>query len=217
MRKSGKRVASESMTTPNRITLLLALSVPVAVALSAINPPSGSVWFLEIFWCLVYWGFLAATFPRFRFSNTAYAIAAFWCILQAIGAHYTFEAVPLTQDCFGFERNHFDRIAHFVVGLNALLITEFLFRKKITNGIFAAAAGGFFVIVAIAGLWELVEWLYAAYDGGEAGAAFLGSQGDIWDAQKDILCDTLGGLVAGTFFFFKTRCEKVRQNAFPCA
>ena len=193
------------MSSRNKLTLMLAVCVPAAVAISAINPPSGNVWFLEIFWGVGYWAFLAATFPLFRFSNTAYAIAAFWCILQAIGAHYTFELVPLTQDRLGFERNHFDRIAHFAVGLNAFLISEFLFRKKITNGIFAAAAGGFFVIVAIAGLWELVEWLYAVYDGGEMGAAFLGSQGDIWDAQKDILCDTLGGIIAGTLFFFKTR------------
>jgi putative membrane protein len=188
------------MTTQNRITVFLGASVPVAVAISAVNPPSGSVWFLEIFWCVGYWAFLAAIFPRFRFSNIAYAIAVFWCILQAVGAHYTFERVPLTQDWLGFERNHFDRIAHFAVGINAYLISEYLFRKQIVPGLRAAAAGGFFVIVAVAGLWELVEWIYAVYDGGEMGAAFLGSQGDIWDAQKDILCDTLGGLVAGALF-----------------
>ena len=55
-------------------------------------------------------------------------------------------------------------------------------------------------VVAMAGLWELVEWQYAVIDGGDAGAAFLGSQGDIWDAQKDILCDTLGALCAVTLF-----------------
>lgn len=203
------------MTIRNSITTLLALCVPAAIGISAVNPPSGNVWFLEIFWCLGYWGFLAAAFPWFRFSNTAYAIAAFWCILQTVGAHYTFELVPLTQDWFGFERNHFDRIAHFAVGLNAFLVSEFLFRKKITDGIFAASAGGFFVIVAIAGLWEIVEWLYAVYDGGEMGAAFLGSQGDIWDAQKDILCDTLGGLVAGTLFFFQTRFLSLKIEYAP--
>ena len=200
LRDNGKSVNSVKMTTRNKITTLLALSVPVAVAVSAVNPPAGNVWFIEIFWCVAYWIFLVATFRHFRFSNTAYAIATSWCILQTVGAHYTFELVPMTQDCFGFERNHFDRIAHFAVGLNAFLISEFLFRKKIVPGLRAAAIGGFFVIVAVAGLWEIVEWLYAVYDGGEMGAAFLGSQGDIWDAQKDILCDTLGGLVAGTLF-----------------
>lgn len=192
------------MTLKNKITLLLALSVPVAIGISAINPPSGSFWFVEIIWCTVYYLALAALFPRFRFSNTAYTIAAIWCILHAVGAHYTFEEVPLGE-LIGSERNHFDRLAHFVVGLNGFLATEWFFRKKIVNSARAAAAGGFIFIVAVAGLWEIVEWLYAEWDGGEKGAAFLGSQGDIWDAQKDILCDTFGGLVASILFLFGKR------------
>ena len=60
-------------------------------------------------------------------------------------------------------------------------------------------------VVAMAGLWELVEWQYAVIEGGDAGAAFLGSQGDAWDAQKDILCDTLGALCAATLFLFRER------------
>lgn len=191
------------------IALIPAILVPIAIALSAINPPSGALWFVEISWCVAYYIFLVALFPRFRFSNVAYVIAGIWCILQAIGAHYTFEEVPL-GNLFGFERNNFDRLAHFVVGVNAFLISEFLLRKKIVFNARAAAIGGFFVIVAIAGLWEIIEWLYAEWDGGELGAAFLGSQGDIWDAQKDILCDTLGGIFAGLLFIF---CDS--RSVFP--
>ena len=66
--------------------------------------------------------------------------------------------------------------------------------------------------VAMAGLWELVEWQYAVIDGGDAGAAFLGSQGDIWDAQKDILCDTLGAVCAVAIFVAKdVRKERVNS------
>ena len=63
-------------------------------------------------------------------------------------------------------------------------------------------AGG----AAWAGVWEIVEWLYAAIDGGEAGVAFLGSQGDVWDAQKDILCDTLGAICAAVAY--RTCCRR---------
>ena len=56
-------------------------------------------------------------------------------------------------------------------------------------------------VAAVLLVWEIVEWLYAAIDGGEAGAAFLGSQGDVWDAQKDILCDTLGALCAAVSYW----------------
>ena len=67
-------------------------------------------------------------------------------------------------------------------------------------------------VVAMAGLWELVEWQYAVIDGGDAGAAFLGSQGDIWDAQKDILCDTLGAVCAVAIFVAKdVRKERVNS------
>ena len=67
--------------------------------------------------------------------------------------------------------------------------------------------------VAMAGLWEIVEWLYAAVDGGNAGAAFLGSQGDEWDAQKDILCDTLGALCASVLFLKSSgRIGEIRSH-----
>ena len=61
--------------------------------------------------------------------------------------------------------------------------------------------------MSLANAWELVEWLYAAADGGEVGAAFLGSQGDVWDAQKDMLCDTLGAICAAIAFliFYRPR------------
>lgn len=199
------------MTIKDKITFIPAIAVPVAIAISAIRPYDYRIWGVEIAWCLMYYLFLAALFPRFRFSNTAYFIAGFWCILQAIGAHYSFELVPLGEIA-GFERNHYDRFAHFIVGVNAFLIAEALYRKKIVCNAVAAAIGGIFVIVAIAGIWEIIEWLYAEWDGGEVGAAFLGSQGDIWDAQKDILCDTLGGIAAAVFFLLKTHREKSLES-----
>ena len=59
--------------------------------------------------------------------------------------------------------------------------------------------------MALANLWELIEWLYAEIDGGNVGLAFLGSQGDIWDAQKDMLMDTLGAILGSIIFYFKFR------------
>ena len=64
---------------------------------------------------------------------------------------------------------------------------------------------GLLVLLLVLMVWEIVEWLYAAIDGGEVGAAFLGSQGDVWDAQKDILCDTLGALCAAILYWVRRR------------
>ena len=124
------------------------------------------------------------TFRKFRFSNTAYGILAFWCYMQVVGAHYTFELVPFdfVTNLFGFERNHYDRVAHFVVGMGGIAIAELL--------------------------WELVEWIYAEIDGGSAGQAFLGSQGDEWDAHKDMVQDTLGGILAAIIFYCQNRGQQ---------
>ena len=75
-------------------------------------------------------------------------------------------------------------------------------RSKILAAFFAVMT-----TVAMAGLWEIIEWLYAVIDGGEAGAAFLGSQGDEWDAQKDILCDTFGAVCSVLLFLLFNRNE----------
>ena len=181
--------------------------VGVASVLSGIAPASRAVWLTEIFWV---WGLVAillVTFRKFRFSGVAYACFFVWCILQIIGAHWTFEHVPMQwlTEPLGLARNPYDRIAHFMVGWFAFPLAELYWRKGWARSVAASAFFAVMTTVAMAGVWEIVEWLYAAIDGGEAGAAFLGSQGDEWDAQKDILCDTLGALCSALLFLLRNR------------
>ena len=181
--------------------------VGIASVLSGIAPASRAVWLTEMFWA---WGLVAillVTFRKFRFSGVAYACFFVWCILQIIGAHWTFEHVPMQwlTEPLRLARNPYDRIAHFVVGWFALPLAELYWRKGWARSVAASAFFAVMTTVAMAGIWEIVEWLYAAIDGGEAGAAFLGSQGDEWDAQKDILCDTLGALCSALLFLLLNR------------
>ena len=176
--------------------------VGVASVLSGIAPASRAVWLTEMFWA---WGLVAillVTFRKFRFSGVAYACFFVWCILQIIGAHWTFEHVPMQwlTEPLGLARNPYDRIAHFMVGWFAFPLAELYWRKGWARSVAASAFFAVMTTVAMAGVWEIVEWLYAAIDGGEAGAAFLGSQGDEWDAQKDILCDTFGAVCSVSLF-----------------
>ena len=86
--------------------------------------------------------------------------------------------------------------------------------EKVDDATVSAVLAAFFAVmtvVAMAGLWELVEWQYAVIDGGDAGAAFLGSQGDEWDAQKDILCDALGSACAGALFLLRAKKPRRRK------
>ncbi len=181
--------------------------VGVASVLSGIAPASRAVWLTEMIWA---WGLVAillVTFRKFRFSGVAYACFFVWCILQIIGAHWTFEHVPMRwlTEPLGLARNPYDRIAHFMVGWFAFPLAELYWRKGWARSVAASAFFAVMTTVAMAGIWEIVEWLYAAIDGGEAGAAFLGSQGDEWDAQKDILCDTLGALCSALLFLLLNR------------
>lgn len=137
-----------------------------------------------------------------RLSNLAYVMMSVLLFLHTVGGHYTFERVPFgwVTRAFGFHRNHYDRIAHFSVGFYAFGIAEMLMTRRLVARTFIACSYGVFAIGTVAALYEIIEWIYAATEGGSAGAAFLGSQGDIWDAQKDMLADILGSLFAAGLY-----------------
>ena len=190
-----------------KIEIAMFAVVVVAAAVSAISPHSFAVWMTEIFWVAGLLVILLVTRRMFRFSLAAYACFFVWMMLQTVGAHYTFEHVPMEwlMKPLGLVRNPYDRIAHFAVGWFAFPLAELFFRKGWVKSAGFAALFAVMSTVAMAGIWELVEWQYAVIEGGDAGAAFLGSQGDAWDAQKDILCDTLGALCAVTLFLVRER------------
>ena len=197
---------SNSISYSYRDLWMVAALVCVAVVLG-IYPADRTVWCVEMVWAVGLWAVLLLTRRKFRFSTPAYLCFFVWTVLQIVGAHYTFEHVPMDwlMKPLGLVRNPYDRIAHFAVGWFAFPLAELFFRK---GWVKSAGFAAFFAVmstVAMAGIWELVEWWYAVVDGGEAGAAFLGSQGDVWDAQKDILCDTLGSICSSGLFLWCDR------------
>lgn len=176
-------------------TLLLAAYFLLSIV-CAINPYDRSVWWAENvpIWIVVA---IIALFTRaHRFSNTSFVLMAIFPLLHTIGGHYTFERVPFgfITELFGFARNHFDRIAHFSVGFFAYPFAEYLRNKLRVENAGIVYFFPFCFILALAGFYEIVEWLYAVSADPEAGIAVLGSQGDVWDAQKDMLADSLGAL-----------------------
>ncbi len=184
---------------------LLGVYVILFVVL-AIGPNDRAVWFAEN---LTVWIILAVIIFLYRqgirFSNVAYGLMFVLIYLHTIGGHYTFALVPFDwfSNLFGFERNHYDRIAHFSVGFYAFAMAEWIWNKKLVANKFLLFTYPIFVIATIAMSYELVEWWYAAGSSADAASAmaYLGSQGDIWDAQKDMLADTLGAIFATSAFF----------------
>ncbi len=145
----------------------------------------------------------------FRFTPTAYIMMFFLIFFHTIGGHYTFERVPFSfvSDLFCFERNHFDRMAHFTVGFYAYPIAEVLLKRKLVNTKWVLYLFPVFAIFTVAALYELFEWIFAISTDPEAGMTVLGSQGDIWDAQKDMLSDGLGSITATLLFYIMNRKE----------
>ena len=174
----------------------------------AISPYDRATWWAENIPIVAVVTALVVMYVRgVRFSPLAYVLMAVLPYWHTVGGHYTFERVPFDwfDRAFGFQRNMFDRIGHFSVGFFAFGILEYLLTRRAMSRTLACLFA-IFAIGFVAMSYELIEWLYAAYGGNAAaGANFLGSQGDVWDAQKDMLMDTLGGLAAVLLFLIVRR------------
>jgi putative membrane protein len=178
----------------------------------AINPYDRATWWVENVPIVGVVATLVVLHVRgVRFSPLAYLLMAVLPYWHTVGGHYTFERVPFGwfSRAFGFERNMYDRVGHFSVGFFAFGILEYLVDHRVMSRLLACLFA-VFAIAFVAMSYELIEWGYAAYGGNaDAGANFLGSQGDVWDAQKDMLMDTLGAVAAMLLFLL------VRQRASP--
>ena len=180
----------------------LALVFSLFFAVLAIAPVSRDVWVAETIPVVLVFALLVVTYKDFRFSNLAYSLMAVWLFWHTVGGHYTFAHVPFdwVTNLFGFERNHFDRVGHFSVGFYAYPLAELVTRRRWCGPYLASLLGVCFVMSIAAG-YEIIEWWFAVVVGGGAGIEFLGVQGDVWDAQKDMLADTLGALAAIALFW----------------
>lgn len=194
------------------LPLVLLAAYLVHFTLLAIEPYDRSVWWAENIPIVLIVLILTLSYRYHRFSNTAYLLMACLVFLHTIGGHYTFERVPFdfVTNLFGLERNHFDRLAHFTVGFYAYAAAEFLLVRRMVTSRFVLFAFPLSIIIAVAGSYEIFEWLYAVNADSRSGHFVLGSQGDQWDAQKDILADTLGALAALILFYALNR-TRLRQ------
>jgi putative membrane protein len=194
------------MTHRSFVGLLFGLLLLVWVVL-AIAPIDRSDWLLENALLFIAVAGLAATYRRFPLSRASYLLIFIFLCLHSLGAHYTYAQVPYDRwwealtgrtlnELLGWERNNFDRVVHFLYGLLlAYPIRELFLRIAGVRGFW-----GYFLpldlTMSTSMLFELVEWLIAVIVGGDLGAAYLGTQGDIWDAHKDMALASLGALIA---------------------
>lgn len=171
----------------------------ILCAWSAIDPTHQTDWWLEILTPVGLFALLASTLKLYRFTTLSYALLFAECVLLIIGAHYTHAEVPFFEpprEWWGWERNHYDRFAHFGVGVLCMIpVREVLWRCTPLRGAWLNALA-IICIWAWGAAYEVIEWLLAITVDPEAAEHYLGAQGDQWDAQKDMLLDGLGGIAA---------------------
>jgi putative membrane protein len=194
---------SAGSRTQRFVPIILFLGYVAVFIWGAIKPYDRTTWWVENIPIVALVATLVVLYARgVRFTPVAYLLMAMLPYWHTVGGHYTFERVPFDwfDRAFGFQRNMFDRVGHFSVGFFAFGIVEYLLARRAMSRTLACLFA-IFAIGFVAMSYELLEWLYAAYGGNAAaGANFLGSQGDVWDAQKDMLMDTLGAITAVLLF-----------------
>ena len=178
---------------------ILLLVGAVIFVWSGIKPHDVTTWVLEIFPIVLALPVLIATRKRFPLTPLAYRLIFLHAIILMVGGHYTYARVPLgfwVQELFGFARNHYDRLGHLAQGfVPAIIAREILQRKT------PLRPGGwlFFlttcICLAISAFYEFIEW-WSALLGGSAATDFLGTQGDVWDTQWDMLMALVGSILA---------------------
>jgi putative membrane protein len=164
----------------------------------ALQPVDRKDWLLENILAVATVAVLVGTYKRFAFSDLSYVLLALFFILHAVGAHYTYAKVPLgfwMKDAFDLSRNHFDRIVHFAFGLLLAYPAHDLFLRagNLRKGWAIGMAA--LVVTALSGLFEVIESWVAQLTSPELGDAYLGTQGDVWDAQKDMTMAIVGAAI----------------------
>lgn len=182
-----------------RLPLTLLALYSIVWVMTAISPFDRMDWLLENLLVFVAVPGFVLTYRRFRFSNGAYLLLTLFFVLHAYGAHYTYAETPLgdwIRDTWGQRRNHYDRGVHFLFGAFASPALWELLRRGVGLSRGWAYAGTVHVIMAWSAVYEIIEAVVAMLVSPELGAAYNGTQGDPWDAQKDAALAAVGSVLA---------------------
>jgi putative membrane protein len=182
---------------------------------TAIAPKYPSDWLLENLLVFAFVPVLVASHRRFQFSNGSYLLIAVFLSLHAYGAHYTYSEAPFgfwMRDALGLSRNHYDRIVHFSFGLLlAPPLREMAVRalglRRAWSWVFPFACA-----LSLSASYEIIESWVARIANPDLGTAYLGTQGDEWDAQRDMALAMLGAIVGLGLRFVAERMRRRRRS-----
>jgi putative membrane protein len=171
-----------------------------------------SNWFLENTLVFLFLGFLTITYRKYQFSDLSYLLICIYLCLHVYGSKYTYAENPLgywLQDQLNWSRNHYDRMVHFSFGFLLAYPMRELFLKWFKYPKWVAWMLPIEITMSISALYELIEWAVADLFFPSQGDAYLGTQGDVWDAQKDIFLAFSGAIIATTIVSLIKRMGRI--------
>ena len=209
------------MAASDRYPLALLVAFVVIFLLLAIAPAYRQDWLLENLLVFVAVPLLVANYRRLRFSNFAYTCLFVFFVLHEIGAHYTYSEVPWREWLAALAggdpraitgRNHYDRFVHFSYGLLLMpAVWELMQARMSSRGLWRWLMPLLFVM-SHSVIYEMIEWLAAIMFGGDLGVAYLGTQGDEWDAQKDMALASCGAALGLALIALRGRVRSARAR-----
>ena len=183
------------------------------------NPLYRNDWLLENILTAITLPCLIFTYKRLPLSKASYLVIFLFLCLHTLGTHYTYSQVPYEKwvlaltggsldALMGWERNQFDRLVHLLYGLLLVYpIQEGVMKiTKMKNALAYFVA--VLIVMSTSMLYELIEWGAADFFGGDLGVAYLGSQGDAWDAHKDMLLASIGSVLTALYFCWRPRVSR---------
>ncbi len=190
-----------------RYPLILLIVFTIVAVVLGIHPKYRGDWALENALAVAAVLVLVLTHRRFPLSKVSYTLVFVFLMIHEVGAHYTYSETPYDEwfealagrglnEMLGWERNHYDRFVHFAYGfLIAYPMRELFVRIAGVRGFWGYSLP-LEMVMSTSMLYELIEWGAALVVGSDLGAAYLGTQGDEWDAQKDMLLATVGAVIS---------------------
>lgn len=193
----------------------LILWLVVLWLITAIEPFDRHDWLLENLLVFIYGTLLVVTYRRFTFSNLSYMLFGVFISLHLLGAHYTYAEMPFgfwLQSTFDHTRNHYDRIVHFSYGL----LAAYPFREILMRAAGVRPGWSYFIpvlaVLAFSAFYEIIEVAVAATVSPELGDAYLGTQGDAWDAEKDTFLAFAGAVVSMSILWLYHKRDNFSGN-----
>jgi len=195
-------ISKERIPIGKNIWLIAFIAVFISVWIASISGTTDITnWFLENTLTFIFVGFLMLSYRRFQFSDLSYLLICIYLCLHVYGSKYTYAENPFgywLKDVFHTSRNHYDRIVHFSFGFLLAYPMREMFLKWLKYPTWVAWLLPIEITLSISAFYELIEWAVADIFFKAQGDAYLGTQGDIWDSQKDVFLAFSGAIIATT-------------------